>query len=341
MTMIMMEGHSSYGGPLILGRKMAAIPVVSTTFVTSRSGVGEAHRLGVNSASAHHALPTVINPTIIVGFAWQMDQNDAQDHKLFKAYRFDVEQWSLGVSYPFGLEFESGGVVLAQVDNVFRLKDWIYIEIKCTVNGSTGSFEVRVDGVSIMSETNQDTQNGVDTIMDGIRWSTDFNPSSEDISCDIVVMDDNGGVNDDFLGDIVVETLLPDGDGDRNDFTRVGGGSTNSDAVDDGVAPDDDATYNHSATVGDDELYTFNNLTVQHDTVHCVSVRNHCRKEDAGQRTVRALLRSNVTEVEGADFTPGFTYRIFDEIYEVDPDTASAWITAGVDALEAGFTITA
>ena len=104
------------------------------------------------------------------------------------------------------------------------------------------------------SDTGVDTQNGGVAQIDNIELHGASSP--DPVFDDIYVLDDAGSDNTDFLGDCRVETIFPDADGNENDFTASPAVS-NYLNVDDGGSPDDDTTYNWSATATDRELYAF------------------------------------------------------------------------------------
>ncbi len=339
MTIIVAEGFAPFPDFNTAIRAKWNMPSQGNFATPGRNGTGRALLLNGSGDTATRPFPP-IGPTIIVGTAWKQTSINPVSHALMYFYDQGIIQCSLHQTFPGTLTFRGGtAVFLAVAQDVLYNSSWMYLEVKVTIDNSAGAIIIKVDGKEVMNETGLDTQVSANAQVDSINLRND--PSTDDSWDDFVVMDENGGVNDDFIGEVTVETVFPDADGNRNDFTRFGGGSNNFEAVDDGITPDDDSTYNHSAVVGDDELYGHTALTIPLDNIHALVVRNHVRKEDAGARIVRALCRSNVTEVEGADFGPGFDWRFFDEVYENDPDTAAAWLEAAVNAAEFGFTINA
>jgi hypothetical protein len=153
---------------------------------------------------------------------------------------------------------------------------------------------------------------------------------------DVYILDDAGSDNTDLLGDCRVETVFPNAAGNEADFTRVGGGSANWEAVDDGLTPDHDTTYNESALATDRDLYGFAPLVGDVDTVYGVDAKMLVRKADAGFREVRAIARSNVTEVEGTVTTLSLDWKFVHHLMENDPDGGTDWDAAAVNAAEFG-----
>ena len=65
------------------------------------------------------------------------------------------------------------------------------------------------------------------------------------------------------------------------------------------------------------------------------------RKDDAGSRSLRAVLRSGATPANGVTRVLGTSYALYDDRFEVDPASGAARTKAGVDALEAGVEVMA
>lgn len=211
----------------------------------------------------------------------------------------------------------------------FTQSVWHSMEVKF-VNGSNatnGSVIVRVDGVEVINASGIDTNDSTNTLI-GI----DFRHTIDDI----VINDNAGSINNDFLGDVQIDTKLVTADGAVVDWTA----NTGSDfqAVDDALhAADGDTTYIASSTAAQKSRFAIADLTGTSVAIPAVQVRARAKKTDAGPTTWRSYLRSSGTEANGD--TKGATteyawYR--NHIRETDPNTSAAWTDAGVNALEVG-----
>ena len=67
-----------------------------------------------------------------------------------------------------------------------------------------------------------------------------------------------------------------------------------------------------------------------------VQLATVARKDDAGNRSLRAGLKSGATSANGATRVLGTSYTLYDDRFEIDPASGAAWTKASVDALEAG-----
>ena len=342
MTMIWCEGFEQYATTNDLKRNWVATSSLGVTSFTGGRHGGQ--RLNIFSSLMWWGfIPPNQTDEYWLGFAIHLGTGPAAQN-LVRFKTNDTEQLQLEVTAGGELEIRRGATLLDTTSGLGLIaNNWYYIEMHVVIDQTVGEYELRVnENVEIAAATGQDTQ-GHASVSD-IGLIEFLSLSSNDISLDDIYLNDNTGlVNNDFLGDIAVETKFPDGDGNRNELTPLSG-LTNYEMVDDGATPDDDTTYNQSSTVGDTDLYTFADLNgygFDIDTIHAVAVINNCRKVESGERTVRALARSNVTEVEGAIQPCGVDFRMPRHIYETDPDGGGAWDEAAVNAAEFGITIEA
>jgi hypothetical protein len=150
----------------------------------------------------------------------------------------------------------------------------------------------------------------------------------------------SGSRNNDFLGDVRVVTLRPNADMTQADFTPSVG-SVHYSLVAEAPDNDGDATYVESGTVGHKDLYGYQDLTGTPAAILAVQLATVARKDDAGGRSLRAVLKSGATTANGTTRVLGTSYALYDDRFEVDPATGTAWTKAGVDALEAGVEVVA
>ncbi len=336
MAMLMMEGFEGYGGTNANAIRRRRVISQSNTgaLVTGRLG-----GFALNPATSVEVLFTEFGDvtSFVFGFAMYVNGISVASGDLIQFMDADSEQLVLRVAQGGVLFLDLAGVNIDKADSqALRIKNWTYIEVKATIDNSVGSYEIRVDGIVVMSDSGVDTQSTANSFIN--RVDTQSSSTTDQILDDIYLLDDTGLTNTDFLGDIQIETMYPDVDGNRNDMTPLSG-LTNYEMVDDGHTPDDDTTYNSGGVVGDDELYGYAAMTATFDTVYALQVRNLVRKEDSGYRTGATLIRSNVDELEGTPHPVSTDWRYYDQIYEVDPQGGGAWTETRINALEGGFTV--
>lgn len=229
---------------------------------------------------------------------------------------------------------------IASLDDVFSAGvtqgDWNYLELKVKVDNLDGSWEFKLNGNTVASQTGVDTQQSTAGTYIGlvrIGPTTGFGEHHFD---DLYICNTSGSTNNDFLGDVVVETIFPNANGTTTDFTPLSG--NNFENVDE-ANHDGDTTYNSSNTVGDKDTLDFPSLSASSGSVFGVQTHYTARKEDLGVRGMRDVIRSGGTDYSGTSVNLGNSFRTFSEIHETDPDTSSAWTISGVNSAEFGYEI--
>lgn len=205
---------------------------------------------------------------------------------------------------------------------------WYYMEVKCTV-GASGYVEVRKDTVTVASYTG-DTDNGGTTQIIGqvmVWYSPNQNMGYTGID-DYYIADDSGSANNDFLGDVRIDTLFPTGNGTTNNFTPSAG--SNYQNVDDPTAPDNDTTYNDGASVGDIDEYAMGDISHNPTTIYGVQLCHTTMRRDGVARVVQA-------RIDGTDV--GDPVALQDRFVPFTVISESGWDQTSVNAIVAGIEI--
>jgi hypothetical protein len=214
---------------------------------------------------------------------------------------------------------------------------WHYIEAKATLSDTVGVVQIKVDEVLVVNLSGQDTKNGgTKTVFD--RLDLGIGTGTSPHYDDLYICNGAGSVNNDFLGDCVVETLYPNGDGNYSVLVGSDGNSVSNYALVNETTPDT-TSYVGSSTTGDKDSYAFGDLTHTSGTIKGVQTRILAAKTDAGARSFRSFARSAGTDSGGTDIPMSTTYTAYDEVRETDPGTAAAWTVSGVNAAEFGFEV--
>jgi len=217
---------------------------------------------------------------------------------------------------------------------------WYYIEWSPLVSDTVGQFEVRVDGVTVLTEAG--LASPIDTKASTVAGST-INTATFIVTgsfnanyTDMYVNDPTGTLCNTFMGDGRVDGKAVTANGATTDFTPSAG--LNFQNVDDDPGNDGDATFNESNTAGHKDLFALANLPSLAGTIHAVGVACVGKKTDALSRFFRNLLRSGGTNYEGADVAlSGTAYGGKQTIWMTDPATSAAWTATGVNNMQAGY----
>lgn len=233
----------------------------------------------------------------IVGIGWYTGNNSDPDTDFIEFMNGGISQFSLHLRADRRLEVRRGSTVIETGTVVLPLQDWAYIEFKALMHTSAGSYEVRVDRITDMSGSSINSALGALNDADTVKFSSNGNNRFDDI----YILDTATGVAVDFLGPKVVEGLLPTGDGDTQEWDESTG-DTAYILVDDPAATLSVSDYIESATVGEDALFDFNNLSFISGEVSAVAVNAVVGLDGVGSRTFRVKYRSSA-DAEGNGLT--------------------------------------
>lgn len=238
----------------------------------------------------------------------------------------------------------AAGTLLATGTATMVANVYSHVEVKVNVHATTGSVEVRVNGV-VDSTFSGNTRNGGTTgLLDSFVQITPYGGATGNGFCyldDFFLMNTAGSLNNDFKGDCRVEALYPNANGNSSGFTGSDGNSTDNYALVDENPPNSDTDYVESSTVGTKDTYGYSNISSTIGTVHGVQILPFAKKTDAGSRAIATVARSGITEAMSADLPLLATYGYYPTIVERDPATVAAWTIAAVNAAEFGVAVTA
>lgn len=263
----------------------------------------------------------------------------------------------------FKLRVMRGATLLATTVEEFSqnnsVNNWTYFEWKVTVNTTTnGSFSLKWH--THKSRNNTATWDaaatGINTANQGtagadravLSWDT----GGTDLIAvtDIYICDSAGAVNNDFLGELLIESVKPDGTGTTNQWVLAGGAATVEDAIDEpngtqSVGEDDKGIT--SDIVGQITLATMSNLvTLTSVTIVGIQTRLYGRMDTGGTRDVEFFYRKTTgspAEVgSGVLLQPNSGTMIGKaDTRETDPNTSAAWVIADINAMQIGVKLAA
>jgi hypothetical protein len=148
--------------------------------------------------------------------------------------------------------------------------------------------------------------------------------------CDVYLADQTSP-NGDFLGDIRVAYIRPDGVGASSGWTPLS--PPNWSEVNE-VPPDDETSYIEATAVGTRDTYEFEN--VLGDPV-AIQVCNYVRKTDVAGAGLKVVTRQGGVDYEGPEIGIGselYSYRL--QPYDTQPATGTGWTQAAMDATQWG-----
>ena len=236
----------------------------------------------------------------------------------------------------------SGTTIISAGSTVLTANVYYYLEMKAVIDDSpNGSVEVRINGVTELNQGTLDTRNaGAAASVNRFRiggWN-----DANLVTCrwdDLYFLDDQGSTNNTFLGDVRVEALFPNGNGNTSNLVGSDSNSTDNYLLVDEATSNDDTDYVESSTVGDKDTYAYTNLTPTSGTVYAVRPVLVARKSDAGARSVCSVARLSGTEVDSANASLSQSYQNLSDIRETKPG-GGAWSVSDVNSAEFGMKVT-
>jgi hypothetical protein len=232
----------------------------------------------------------------------------------------------------------ASGTLLASGTQSLANDQWNYWEVSATIADAGGEVHVRLNGqatdeVSYVGDTKNA---GTATTIDRISIP---NAGTSTYVSDLYILNDTGPApNNAFLGDVVVRTLSPGGDGTYSQLLGSDGNSVSNYLLVD-EHPYSSTDYVGSAVVGQKDTYAMVDLPAGVATVYGLQVNGMMAKSDASSASARYILRSGGTDYTGPTRALTTTYTGYYDLYETNPATGVFWTPAGVNAVETGMEV--
>lgn len=245
-------------------------------------------------------------------------------------------QVSLQLSTSGVLQLFRGATLIATSSGpAFTSNNQYHIEVKVTIDGTTGVCEVRVNGDSSpVINFSGNTKNTANTFTDQVRLGPTANTANyHNYYSHIVIYNTSGSAPTGFIGMKRIYTLMPNADsatGGLNQFSTSPSQSAGShfNNVKE-TPPDDDTSYNFDSTTNNRESYRVAGLPASVANITVVNAFVRMKIDDAGPHTVDIVARNGSTDNAGSAQTLTGSYAYYNEPFHLDPNTSSAWTTSG------------
>ncbi len=246
-----------------------------------------------------------------------------------------------GANGTISVNHTTAGFIANSATGAYPINAWFFLEFKAFIHDTTGTVQVRVDGVDVINETGLDTRNGgADALIDLVTFGSAEGNGIILRICDIHIMNALGSAPlNDLIGPHTIESLRTDAAGNYTNWDPSAG--ANHDAVDDPTEAvhDGDATYVET-TVAERDSYSFGNLVSGEDPI-AVQAKATARFTGT-QQDFNTFLRRSATDDDGPTEkgnTSAYADRAL-KIWETDPIAAGAWTKANLEATEFGIRTT-
>jgi hypothetical protein len=306
------------------------------------NGLKMVHNFNTNNHVIKNVTPAA---TGFVGFAFLVN-NYSDPAPIVVAAFMDGSTYQVGISINSTGQFSAScnGTLLGTASAAMGFGAWHYVEVKATISATVGVVVLKVDGVTLINLTGQNTKGSANATFSGIQLGMTGNIGGSSITVyydDVYYCDASGSFNNTYLGDIAIKCVFPTANGTTNNFTLGGStpAATNWQSVKETV-PDDGVTYVADGTLNDIDRYTFPAITG--NTVLAAVINMRTTKDDATARSVRGAIKSSSTTGDtGTDLVvTQTTYADLQGISESDPNTSAIWTVTNFNAAEFGVKVT-
>lgn len=302
-----------------------------------RNGTSKLTSTNTNNSDAKKVLDA--QATWIVGFAFSFSGAHVSNKFLVRFVDGTTEHVDLRMTTSNLLFVTRNGTTLGTGTTALSSSVFYYLELKVTISDTVGVVNLKINGNTELNLTSQDTRNAGNASADTIfiaKAGVDNNGATSNWD-DFYVCDSTGSVNNDFLGDVRVQAILPSGAGNTTQWTPSAG--SNFQNVDD-TTPNGDTDYNSTSTATNKDTYAFGDLTPTSGSIKGLQWLAYVRKDDAGARTVAPVYRST-SDFDGTTQSVLDSYVYLREIKELNPNTSAAWTISEVNAAEFGIKLIA
>jgi hypothetical protein len=207
---------------------------------------------------------------------------------------------------------------------------WNHIEIKTVAsNSSSGTVEVRVNGVAVISLSGVNTVATANVNYAQTVFAGRGNELVNSYFKDCVWWDGTGSTNNNFLGTVSVVTKRPDTDVTFNWTPSTG--TTGFPLIDE-ATPNDADFISAGDPPPSPSTFGLENLEADVTSIRGVITVARMRKTDGGTCNAQVSVVSGASVDAGLNrpMTTAFTY--WWDVAEVDPATSSAWTPVGFNA---------
>jgi hypothetical protein len=228
-----------------------------------------------------------------------------------------------------------------------------YVELKYTLTGTTNinvAVTVNLDGVTVLSGNANTGINQTALISGTATVNNHLYGCGNSVTLthkDMYVCDLTGSINNDFLGDVQIQALRPNGDVVSGWTPNTG--TVHFSLVNDfvpasatyGLGPDGDVTYVTSGTVGVQDIWDWEDIATFTGQIKFVQLSMYARKDAEGTKKFQIVTGNAGTEDHSPDFSVEDDYVYQQYVLDKDPGTTLPWTVTGFNSKRFGIKVTA
>jgi hypothetical protein len=291
--------------------------------------------------------------TVIIGFACRSETASWGTLRYFLYLRTgwlasSSDQCGIYINASENIEFKVGTATIGSASaSPMPTQTWFYFEMKVRIHPTLGSYEVRINGSTVISGSNVDTQNIANKFADMVVINSRRTANSDGVNtglriCDLYICDGTGSAPyNDFLGDCRVDVLYPTAEGTTNDMAPSSG-TDNSALVDDAIPSETSGDTDYvTGDTGERDIYVMGDLSHYPTTIFGVQANSLVKKIGDGDVTVKPCLRVGGTNYDSSKILlpRADDYYMLSDIWTQNPATSASWLRAAVNGAEAGLVV--
>jgi hypothetical protein len=342
MALLWIDGFEGYGETLngppiptgILERKYAVTQSTATMQTKAgRYGGMSLYLGGSNNYLFPPALTT--HDTMISGINWYC--NSTRHISILTFYDGNTIGMEIRKQDNVSeLQLFRNGTLIATTSGLgISVSTWYNVQMKIKCHDTLGEYEVKVDGVTVLSDTGVDTKAGSNNYHDNcvLRTYAARVPSFDDW----YVCDGSGSINNDFLGVCKVVRIDPDGD-DTANWTTSTPSANHYDNVS-GIVTDDDTSYLEETSADTTDLFDYEDVA-GFSNILGIQICTDCKETDAQSYSVKTPIESGGNQYDDSAqviASPGYRTKV--RVEEIDPDTSVKWTESGLNAAKFGIKV--
>lgn len=292
-----------------------------------RSGAGNCLQLPINQGGyVQQAFPS--QSELIVGVAFKPSAYSG-----FAFIEFtepDGLQGSLVLNTEGGVEYHvvidgNDTIIASSEDNVIETGVFQYIEIAVVFSPTQGTVSAQLNGTtSLFNVSGQNTAPTGNNYAASVLLTSANNDNDALYSFDDFYICNGVAPNNTFFGNIEIQCLFPNGQGQFTQFAPMPMGDANWYCVSQST-PDGDSYYVYSVTPGSIDLYTIEALSGSPSAAYAAQIVASARKDDSYTRVLGIGFGNGSTYAFslGASLTGG--YLMATQPYDVNPVTEASW----------------
>lgn len=219
---------------------------------------------------------------------------------------------------------------------------YAYFELKWKIDNSitSGDVVLYMDGVAILTlASTSDTQATSNAYATHVQFHGPTPTLTGGVNSTIFI--DDIYMTDDTtpLGNVRIQTLNPNANGNSSQFVGSDGNSTNNFQLVDETAYNA-SDYVESSTLNNKDTYGYSDTLAATNSILAVAINMVALRTDTDPRSIAPVIRHSGTDYDGSNITLGSSATHHQQIHETNPGTSSGWTKSDVDGAEFGVKVT-